>query len=137
MRRSRSRYRFFIYLALFIITVVVINVVSKYADVSNVAVSTVKTEMNGKLSLKIGSLKGSYDVDDFSVSDAGPISIPFEASTEEGTFTIKVSSNDEIVWEKTVSEPATGAIAFDGVKGHYEITVETESAKKLVLKLSR
>ncbi|SFE73281.1 hypothetical protein SAMN05216378_3876 [Paenibacillus catalpae] len=137
MRIGKSKYRFFIFLGLFIITVVAVNVLSKYADVSSVSVSSVKTETNGKLSLKIGSLKGTYRVDDFSISEAGPVSISYEASSEEGTFTIKVSRSDETLWEKNVSSPETGAIEFDGVKGHYEITVETESAKRLVIKLSR
>ncbi|WP_201007026.1 hypothetical protein [Paenibacillus glycanilyticus] len=135
--KSKSKFRFWILLALFIMTVVVINVASKYADGTNVAVSTVKTEINGKLSLKIGSLKGTYKVDDFSVAEAGSVSIPYEASSEEGTFILKVSHDDETVWEKTVASKETGSIDFEAVQERYQITVETESAKKLVIKLSR
>lgn len=135
--KSKSKFRFWIFLALFIITVVVINVVSKNADGTSVAVSTVKTEINGKLSLKIGSLKGNYKVDDFSVAEAGPVSIPYEASSEEGSFILKVSHDDETVWEKTVTSKETGNIEFEAIKERYKITIETESAKKLVIKLSR
>ncbi|NIK69672.1 MULTISPECIES: hypothetical protein [unclassified Paenibacillus] len=135
--KSKLRFRFLIFLALFIVTVVVINVVSKYADQTSFAVSTVKTEINGKLSLKIGSLKGTYTVDDFSVADAGPVNIPYEASSEEGTFILKVSHDNETVWEKTVTSPENGSIEYKAIKERYKITVETESAKKLVVKLSR
>ncbi|WP_175637905.1 hypothetical protein [Metabacillus schmidteae] len=116
----------------------VITLVVTFIFGDNVVINMNKTTTNGEVNVSIGSLKGNHEVETFEINETvnGTMTIPFEASVEEGEYTIYVEHSDEKIWEDTISSVKNGVIRFDGKKGIYTISVYTDEAKKIKLSLS-
>ncbi len=103
----------------------------------NIAINASKTTINGEVNLSIGSLKGYHEVETFEINEIpkGTITIPYEASVEEGEYIIYVEHSGETIWEDKISSSKSGVIKFEGEKGTYDISVYTEEAKKIKLNI--
>jgi len=117
-------------------TVITLVVTFFFGD--HVVINMNKTTTNGEVNLSIGSLKGNHEVETFEINETvnGTMTIPFEASVEEGEYTIYVEHSDDEIWEDTISSAKSGVIRFKGKKGLYTISVYTDEAKKVNLSLS-
>ncbi|MBU7594171.1 hypothetical protein [Metabacillus halosaccharovorans] len=116
----------------------VITLVVTFFLGDNVVINMNKTTTNGEVNVSIDSLKGNHEVETFEINETvnGTMTIPFEASVEEGEYTIYVEHSDEKIWEDTISSEKNGVIRFKGKKGIYTISVYTDEAKKVKLSLS-
>lgn len=102
----------------------------------NVSINTSRIEINGNVDLSIGYLKGNHEVDVIEVTEEGSISIPYEATVQEGQLTLLVKHSGKVVWEKVISPADKGNIEFSGAKGTYYIQISTEEAKNIDMEIS-
>ncbi|MCY7979946.1 hypothetical protein [Bacillus inaquosorum] len=122
--------------AVAIVTTVVLILIFSLSSGTNSALMVSKTEINDDVQLSIGTLRGEYEVSDFTVSESGGISIPYEAKVKDGKYMLVVKKSDEEVWRQEVMASEQGSIEFTGDKGHYKICIQTEEAKDVSVHLS-
>lgn len=131
---------FIISFAIFILAVTTIKLITAFGGDfvvnHNVSTFTSKSNVNGNIKVSIGTLKGTYEIENFNIKTAGKISIPYEFTVETGTVTLQVIKSNMVMWEKVISPSTTGLIELEGVKGKYSISLLTEEAKKINMKLS-
>lgn len=116
-----------------VITIIFVGAMMLFAD--NLAINASKTEVNGHVIVSIGSLKGSYLVDDVRVIEEGMVGIPYRAIVEEGDLLLVVESGGDVVWEDKVSPQTEGMIQFYGGEGRYQIRLYTEHAEDINLEV--
>ncbi|MDE5413361.1 hypothetical protein [Alkalihalobacterium chitinilyticum] len=116
-----------------VISIIFVGAVMLFAD--NLAINASKTEVNGHVIVSIGSLKGSYLVDDVRVIEEGMVGIPYRASIGEGDILLVVERGGDVVWEDKVSPQTEGMIQFYGGEGRYQIRLYTEHAEDINLEV--
>ncbi|CAN7677507.1 hypothetical protein [Paenibacillus sp. LjRoot56] len=127
--------------AIFLIAVIAIKLIVAFGGdmvvtSHNVSTFTSKSNVNGNVKLTIGSLKGTYAVENFTIKTAEKVSIPYESTVGSGTVTLQVVNKNLVQWEKIISPANSGLIEFDGEKGSYSVQLVTEEAKKISVKLN-
>ncbi|MBU9711470.1 hypothetical protein [Evansella tamaricis] len=102
----------------------------------NVAINATKSTSNGKVQLSIDKLKGTYQVAEFDVMEEGIILIPYQATVGEGTISLLVEKESEILWEESISLSEQGSIQFRSEIGTYEIHVFAEEASHIFVEVN-
>jgi hypothetical protein len=130
--------RIFIFVIAFLIGfILIVTVLIFFSKDANVVFNSQITNNNGDIHLTVGSLKGSYSVEQFTISQAEKVSIPYEASAQQGGITLLVKdSSQTIVWAKIIHLSDKGNIEFNAEAEDYVIEVSTTEAKKIEIKLS-
>lgn len=105
-----------------------------FAD--NMAMNASKSVSGNTLNLSIGSLKGSYHIEDLEVFEDGLVVLSYDATVEEGEFSLLVKRTGEIEWEETVSSTHNGTIEFMAEKGVYKLSLFTNHAKQINVTIS-
>ncbi|WP_129076624.1 hypothetical protein [Anaerobacillus alkaliphilus] len=127
---------------LFIIGTVILSIVlvlsfSMFAD--NLAINTNKLTTKETTQLTIGSLKGEYHVDTIYLAEALSVGgdIPYEITIGEGTLSLRVQFDGELISEEEVRNTSVGLLKIHGEAGNYEVSILTEKAKDIKLTLRK
>jgi hypothetical protein len=116
---------------------IVTAALSFFSKDANIVFNSRRTDINGEIHLTVGSLKGYYDVEQFTVTKPEKISIPYDASAQLGEIALLViDSNQTIVWAENITQSGKGIIEYNAKAGDYIIKVSTKEAKKIEIKLS-
>jgi hypothetical protein len=136
-RFKGKRKQIFIFAMAFIVgCILIVTVLSFFSKDANVVFNSRKTNINGDIHLTVGSLKGSYTIEQFSIGQSEKVSIPYEASTQQGGITLLVKdSSQTIVWVRNILLADKGNIEFIAEAENYVIEVSTTEAKKIEIKL--
>ncbi|WP_078427246.1 hypothetical protein [Alkalihalobacterium alkalinitrilicum] len=110
-----------------LIIVVFIGASLLFSD--NLVINASKSIVNGNVQVSIGSLKGSYSVDEVRIIEEGMVVIPYRTTIDEGDVLLIVEHGDKVLWKKEVSPFSQGLIEFYGEKERYNIQLYTEKAK--------
>ena len=102
----------------------------------NVTTNTKKTEVNGKLNLSIGTLKGTYEVTDFHITQSGLMEFPVKASVDEGEYDFLIQKGDEVVLSQTINDYFESVASIDVEEGEeYTIVLKSKTEKAKGIKI--
>ncbi|WP_216827540.1 hypothetical protein [Alkalihalobacterium elongatum] len=132
--KEKGKRSIFLLAGLFII-ITIIFVGSTLLLADNLAINASKTQVNGNVLVSIGSLKGSYSIDEVRIIEEGMVGIPYRTNVGEGDLLLTVQHVGEIMWEKQVSPHDEGMIQFYGEEGRYSINLYTEKAEDIVVEV--
>ncbi|WP_026674849.1 hypothetical protein [Alkalihalobacterium bogoriense] len=104
--------------------------------VTNVANNVTKNVEDGnRINVSIDSLKGTHQVEEFTVTKEGLIIIPFDFNITDGEVKLILRSEDGIVWSEKLSVETHDQIHLQGKEGHYKIELHTKEAKNIKIQL--
>ncbi|WP_078552867.1 hypothetical protein [Bacillus alkalicellulosilyticus] len=127
----KKRFVFLLIGGVSFVTMAIIFLFIVYAD--NLSVNVNKTVTNEGLRLSIGTLKGSYEVENMTILEDGILQFAYQASVGEGELVLVLDRDGEVILEEDLSPSSSEQFEFLAEKGTYTITLQTEEAKDVTL----